>query len=516
MYHRHFGLNRSPFSIDPDPAFLWLGEKHQEGLSVLRYGILENKGFLLLTGDAGTGKTVLIRSLLADLTEDVTVAVIPDPSLAPSDFLTILSNELGMPPSVAGKAAFLIEFKKLIRRLYSSGKRLLIIIDEAQRLTSELLDEIRVLSNIDFDNRKPVNIFFVGQIEFNPMLQDPANRALRQRITVSYHLQPLNLQETDAYIRHRLKVAGTQKELFIPKAVHEVFRFSNGTPRLTNILCDRALISGYIRGLDRIGPEIIRECARELEICSGAETTVEIGAAAVEKPAEIEEKADQTKTAAKPSGRRGNGLSAAAFGAAALILAGVFLAGVTENNRPREAGPAEGPSLQSRPAIKTNPKDSPAATRPMVSGGRENQGPPERGSVKSPAEGPEKVDKPIGTKEHRFLLFFKRGSAELEEGSYKALQQVTAVLSAFPDAEVFLTLPPSQEDRPGLSAKLLELRATSIKSVFAAQQKFKGKITVTDSLVPDTAGDQEPSGRSLAKPWAEIRVAPGLKSQATD
>ena len=163
MYHEHFGLNRSPFSIEPDPDFLWPGEKHREGLSVLQYGILENKGFLLLTGDAGTGKTVLIRRLLTGLTGDVTVATIPDPSMTLLDFLNVLSYELGMASAIDGKADFLIKFKKYIRHVYGFQKRLLIIIDEAQRLTNEMIDEIRVLSNIDYDNRTLVNIFFVGR-----------------------------------------------------------------------------------------------------------------------------------------------------------------------------------------------------------------------------------------------------------------------------------------------------------------------------------------------------------------
>ena len=326
MYHEHFGLNRSPFSIEPDPDFLWLGEKHQEGLSVLRYGILENKGFLLLTGDVGTGKTVLIRSLLTSLTEDVIAATIPDPSLTVLDFFNILSSELRMASAIDGKADFLIKFKKFVRRVYGSNKRLLIIIDEAQRLTTELLDEIRVLSNIDYDNRKLINIFFVGQIEFNEILAASCNRALRQRITVSYHLAPITREETGAYIRHRLKVAGTEKELFMPEAVHEIFKVSNGTPRLINILCDRALITGYIRELDRVSFEMIRECAKEIDISSGAETTDIRSEPQIDKPAVIEEKAEQTEAFIKPFRMRRKRIPAAAavVGAVAFLLFGLF------------------------------------------------------------------------------------------------------------------------------------------------------------------------------------------------
>jgi general secretion pathway protein A len=574
MYHRQFGLNRSPFSIEPDPDFLWLGEMHKEGLSVLRYGILENKGFLLLTGDAGTGKTVLIRSLLTCLSGDVTVATIPDPSLALLDFLNILSYELGMASAIEGKADFLIKFKRFVRSVYGSQKRLLIIIDEAQRLTNELLDEIRVLSNIDYDNRKLVNIFFVGQIEFNPMLLDPSNRALRQRITVSYHLLPLSLEETDAYIQHRLKVAGTQKELFIPEAVHEIFRFSSGTPRLINILCDRALITGYTRDLSRVGPEIIRECAKELDISSVAKTADIRSTAQIEKPAGSEETADDAKAFRKPFSMKRKWLSAAALGTAAVIFFWVFFIRVPENKRANESTSGERPSLQIRQAIKADPKEASPSTRSGLPDSRQNKKPPHSSLAKSPAESlendkkqksafektitvtlppqPEPLEKvpledlisklpakqPAGlgqsvpkektvstgdlafksieSKEHRFLLFFKPSSAELEDGSYEILRQVSGFLLANPNSEVFLTIRTTQDDRPGLSTKLLELRATSIKSALAAQPKFRGKITTIDSFVQGTIEDQEIAGRSFSRPWAQIRIEPEIKSQVMD
>ncbi len=230
MYHQHFGLSRSPFNIEPDPDFLWLGETHQEGLSVLQYGIRENKGFVLLTGEAGTGKTVLTKSLLAGLGADVVVATVPDPGLELLDILNFLAHELGMAVTIDGKADFLIKFKKFVRRVYDSNKSLLIIIDEAQRLTDDLLDEIRVLTNIDYNSRRLVNVFFVGQIEFTRILQDPRNRALRQRITVSRHLAPLDRNDTDAYIRHRLKVAGSEKALFLPEAVDAVAGSRRASP----------------------------------------------------------------------------------------------------------------------------------------------------------------------------------------------------------------------------------------------------------------------------------------------
>ena len=497
MYHEHFGLNRSPFSIEPDPDFLWPGEKHREGLSVLQYGILENKGFLLLTGDAGTGKTVLIRRLLTGLTGDVTVATIPDPSLTLLDFLNVLSYELGMASAIDGKADFLIKFKKLVRRVYGSQKRLLIIIDEAQRLTNELIEEIRVLSSIDSDNRKLVNIFFVGQIEFNQILTAPCNRALRQRITVSYHLVPLNQEETGAYIRHRLKVAGTEKELFMPEAVHEIFKISNGTPRLINILCDRSLITGYIHDINRVSPDMIRECARELDISSGAEPADFRSAPQIEKSAAIEEKTEQAEAVIEPFRRGRKWIPAAVVGAVVFLLFGILFIRAPENNRAQEPGSAEKQSFEIHPAIHADPKDSSPSALPRMPDRRQSQNPPDRRLEKSPVEGSEEAkkkngafEKPIAatlpqasellekkpfvdlfsklppeqltgldqsvaekktassaegaskgieSKERRFLFFFKPNSAELEDGSYEILRQVSDFLSANPNSEVTLT-----------------------------------------------------------------------------
>jgi len=574
MYNEHFGLNRSPFSIEPDPDFLWLGEKHQEGLSVMRYGILENKGFLLLTGDAGTGKTVLIRSLLTGLSEDVTVATIPDPSLTLLDFLNVLSYELGMASAIDGKADFLIKFKNFVRYMYGFQKRLLVIIDEAQRLSNELIEEIRVLSNIDYHNRQLVNMFFVGQIEFNQILTASCNRALRQRITVSYHLVPLNQEETGAYIRHRLKVAGTEKELFMPEAVHEIFKISNGTPRLINILCDHALITGYIRDLIKVSPEMIRECAKELDISSGAEPTDIRSMSQIEKPAAIEEKTDISPALIKLFIMKRKWIPAAVVGAVAILFFAVFLMKVPETNRAQEPGSTEAQSSEIHPPIKADPKDLSPSTIARVSDSRQSQNPPDKGLEKGPAMVAEKVKKQIGasekpitvalpqvpdtlekvpledpfaklplkqpagieqasaekktassgdaasknieSKERRFLLFFKPNSAELEDTSYMVLRQVSDFLSANPNSEVTLATYSTQEERPGLSSKLLELRETSIRTVLAAQPKIKGAITVINQDVRRIAEDRDLPAGGFSKPLAEIRIKPGAKSQVVD
>ncbi len=565
MYHQHYGLNRSPFNIEPDPDFLWLGEKHQEGLSVLRYGILENKGFLLLTGDVGTGKTVLIKSLLTSLKGNVTIAAIPDPSLTLLDFFNIVSHEWGMAPVIEGKADFLIKFKKFVRSVYGSQNRLMVIIDEAQRLTNELLDEIRVLSNIDYENRKLVDIFFVGQIEFNQILTAPCNRALRQRITVSYHLVPLDQEETGAYIRHRLKVAGTEKELFMPGAVHEIYKFSNGTPRLINTLCDRALITGYIRELNTVSPEMVRECAQELDIISDAGQKEVRSAPQIEDPPAIEEKADQAKTPVGPSRTGHRWMPVAALGAVAFILLGVFFFRAPEKNQAQEPASTESLSIGIRQPINADPKDTSPATVPRAAASRKSRQLPAPSPEKSPAPGPDRAqtqdadsEKPIElkppqrvaplektplkdllgklppaqpagrdepaaeqvllssgdsaskdstAKERRFMFFFKPGSAELEDTSYEILRQISDFLSANPNADVILTTQPMRGMRPELSAQLLKLRANGIKSALTAHPKFKGTITITTlDQLERVAGQEQPSG-GPSKSWAEIRIA---------
>ena len=271
MYLSHYKLDKKPFDISPNPEFLWLGEKHREGLAILKYGILENKGFLMITGDVGTGKTALIRSIENEIQAKIIIVTIPDPSLSLMDFYNIMAAELNMGRSFENKGGFLIEFKRFILKAASSHQRVLIVIDESQRLTSALLEEIRLLSNIDLGGNVLINTFFVGQLEFKALLARNENRAVRQRITVSYELSPLTADETPKYIWHRLKVGGTSQPIFTPEAIRLIHSYSRGYPRLINIICDHALMSGYSRGVDRIDEKIIKECGDELRVAIGSD-----------------------------------------------------------------------------------------------------------------------------------------------------------------------------------------------------------------------------------------------------
>ena len=266
MYLSHYNLTEKPFQINTDPKFLWQGEKHKEALAMLKYGILDNRGFLFLAGDVGTGKTTLINSLISQLGDQIIVAIVPDPSLEKIDFFNFLAVAFNFNRQFNSKGEFLVYFSRFLHKAYINNKRVLLIIDESQKLTSELLEEIRLLSNIEKHDAKLINIFFVGQNEFIDILLRSENRALRQRITINYRIDPLTENETEQYIQRRLKVAGSQKNIFTSKAVHEIFAFSGGYPRLINIVCDHSLLTGYVKGKKAIDAGIVKECAKELKI----------------------------------------------------------------------------------------------------------------------------------------------------------------------------------------------------------------------------------------------------------
>ena len=266
MYLSFYQLDAKPFQITTDPEFLWFSEKHKESLAMLQYGIMENKGCLLLTGDVGTGKTTLINALKESLGDDVVMAVIYDPHLETIDFFNHLSAAFDLNMRFDTKGAFIRHFTNFLNTTFVKNKKVLLVVDEAQRMTPEILEELRNLSNIEKHYTKLINIFFVGQNEFINMLKGPECRALRQRMTISYHIPPLTQGETGEYIRHRLKVAGAKGKIFNSGAIDEVYRFSKGYPRLINIICDLALVSGFVEEAKTIRRGIITECAGNLQI----------------------------------------------------------------------------------------------------------------------------------------------------------------------------------------------------------------------------------------------------------
>ena len=271
MYLSYYGLNEQPFSISPDPRFLYLSEVHREGLANLTYGVAQRKGFVVITGEVGTGKTTLIHALLADVPQKVRVAFISNPTLTREEFFYLLADayKLG---AIEHKAHFLVKFTQFLEKAYSSDENVVLIVDEAHSLTHELLEEIRLLSNLETSGHKLVNIILVGQPELDEKLSSPEMRPLTQRITLRYHLSSMALEETAKYIETRLLRSGAKDlGIFTESAIQSLYEYTRGIPRLTNILADHALLTGYVKDLKRIDNRVIEECAAELRLSGSKE-----------------------------------------------------------------------------------------------------------------------------------------------------------------------------------------------------------------------------------------------------
>ncbi|MFT5727441.1 MAG: type II secretory pathway predicted ATPase ExeA [Desulforhopalus sp.] len=266
MYLSYYKLNKKPFQISTDPNFFWLGEKHKEALSILKYGVMDDKGFLLLTGDVGTGKTTLINTFVNSLGDDVIVSRVSDPGLTQLDFINYIAKLFKIETGFETKSEFLILFTEFLEQAHEDDKKVLLIIDEAQHLTDETLEEIRLLSNIENQDKKLLNIFLVGQNEFNETLEKHKNRALSQRLTLNYTLYPFDAEETKACIKYRLRVAGAEDEIFEPEAIDVIHTISNGFPRVINIICDHALRLGCQEDQEIISAAIVNQCSKTLHV----------------------------------------------------------------------------------------------------------------------------------------------------------------------------------------------------------------------------------------------------------
>jgi general secretion pathway protein A len=267
MYLSFFGLNEKPFSITPDPRYLFLSERHAEAMAHLLYGIREAGGFIQLTGEVGTGKTTIVRSLLAQAPENAELALILNPRMSALEFLLTLCEELGIgvPDSATGSMKELVDIlNAYLLRAHAQGRRVVLVVDEAQNLEPEVLEQVRLLTNLETNTQKLLQIILIGQPELRELLARSELRQLAQRVTGRYHLAPLSAPETTAYVRHRLRVAGATTEIFSRGALRKIHRLSGGVPRVINILCDRALLGGYSLDRHRINSTLVRQAAREV------------------------------------------------------------------------------------------------------------------------------------------------------------------------------------------------------------------------------------------------------------
>jgi general secretion pathway protein A len=267
MYLSFFGLNEKPFAITPDPRYLYLSERHAEALAHLLYGINEAGGFVQLTGEVGTGKTTIVRSLLAQTPKNAEIALILNPKMTAPEFLLTICEELGIgvPDSATESLKDLVDILSgYLLRAHAGGRRVVVVVDEAQNLAPAVLEQVRLLTNLETNTRKLLQIILIGQPELRELLARNELRQLAQRITGRYHLNPLTHDETAAYVRHRLRVAGATSDIFSPTALAEVYRLAVGVPRVINVVCDRALLGAYSMDRHRVTASLVRHAAAEV------------------------------------------------------------------------------------------------------------------------------------------------------------------------------------------------------------------------------------------------------------
>ena len=265
IYRSFLGLQENPFSITADPSFLYLSKKHREALSHMMYGIRERKGFIEITGEIGTGKTTLCKALLRHLDPTTKTALLLQPALSELQLLQSVVQDFGLNPMHGNRLSLFNQLNQFLLEQASLGNNLVLVVDEAQNLSLRILEEIRMLSNLETDKSKLIQIILVGQPQLREKLNLPALEQLRQRIGVRYHVTALDMDEVSTYIHHRLRVAGSDGSLeWAPEGVEEVYRCSKGIPRLINQICDRSLLACYVLQVKRVTADIVRRSHQEL------------------------------------------------------------------------------------------------------------------------------------------------------------------------------------------------------------------------------------------------------------
>ncbi len=265
MYLEFYGLKEKPFSLTPDPQFFFFSEGHRKAMEYLLYGIREREGFILITGKIGTGKTTLCRTVLRKLDGQVRTAVIFNSFLTEKDLLKSILHDLGYPPKRRTRKELIDALNELLVQFLSNGENAVLMIDEAQNLSTPVLEQIRMLSNLETEKEKMIQIILLGQPELEEKLRSSELEQLNQRIALRCRLFPLTLKETECYIYQRLAVAGSRGQVtFSSSAISEIYCFSQGTPRLINLICDRALMGGFVAGTFHIDREIVIKAEKEL------------------------------------------------------------------------------------------------------------------------------------------------------------------------------------------------------------------------------------------------------------
>jgi general secretion pathway protein A len=341
MYLKHFNLTDRPFAITPDPRFLYLSARHREALAHLLYGLGEGGGFVQLTGEVGTGKTTICRCLLEHVPDNVDLALVLNPKVTAYELIATVCDELGIdyPAENSSIKTLTDVLNRYLLEAYAQGRRTVLIIDEAQNLSADVLEQVRLLTNLETATQKLLQIILIGQPELRTLLAREDMRQLAQRVTARYHLEPISLEETGAYIRHRLQICGNSQPLFRRSAIQRIQRLSGGVPRLINVLCDRAMLGAYVEGKSQVDSRVIRKAAREV----------------------LEEE--------QPAGRKRRWLPAAGLGAGLIAVLLLVVYQPWQQLEPAGTGPSlSGEAPVASPAIAALPETpgEPAAEPPVL------------------------------------------------------------------------------------------------------------------------------------------------------
>ncbi|MBI5663910.1 MAG: AAA family ATPase [Nitrospirae bacterium] len=266
MYEQHFSFKCKPFELLPNPDFLFQSSTHKKAITYLEYGLKEKVGFILLTGEIGSGKTTIIRNFIKNLSSSVKLSRINNTKVSSQQLISMINEDFGLDVEGKSKIKLLSELNEFLIDQYAKKSQPILLIDEAQNLSPNLLEEIRLLSNLETDRAKLIQIILVGQPEMNKTLMLPEMMQLRQRININYHISPLTIEETIKYITHRLTIAGNTSVIKFQGGMSElIYRFSRGIPRLINIICDFALLTTFVEGKKEVSSEIVREVVKDLE-----------------------------------------------------------------------------------------------------------------------------------------------------------------------------------------------------------------------------------------------------------
>ena len=465
MYLSFYNLKAKPFQITTDPKFFWFGNNHSDALAGLKDGVHNNNGFFLLIGETGTGKTTLINCLIGALQPNFIIVKVPDPDFECLDFFNFLAEGFQINNKFSSKGAFFVHFKFFLENAYSANKKIFLIVDEAHRLNKNLLKELIVLSDIEINNRKMINILLAGQEGLNELIEQQGLLEITKKITDRHSLKPLTEQETDEYIRHHLKLAGIKLKIFTSGAVRGIYSFSKGNPRLINNICDRALLTGYSNGIKTINSAIIKECSGELQILK------------TENDKKDKKQKIFEKQVGLPISFRNAKLVWKSPIFAVLLLIIVFMAGYLTSNLKSETNSY---SSMEEVAHKKHKQviqriDRIVAEQPIKSDKLENKSTPDT-DKKNDVQA--KQISAFNFSDQKFIIYFKNNSNDLPNKAIKILDKIISSISRYPNSEIIIEGYTDSVGNYWHNKKLSKLRANVVKSYLVGRGIPQPKIKV--------------------------------------